>query len=278
MVMEHLKKKAAARNQEALSASNGLALDLRAGTSEFNCGGAEGWRGWVGRQRKGNAFQRRWRPVDLEKKKQDASFFSLGWEKAVWSWNVWQRWQQMRQEASVMKFGCLFSDELRGMIGALHNPRLTTILWLNACFGYKNMKFPFIWVCGWYAALQGFSSVTVGITGAVNYTQCEPSALQHCAICLSWWIRYAALPFTFYINTEVWLFVCAFTFFHFTLLWVKKKVHSDTWIKMKIPETGKGLMFGFVFIMTLFMRFMFTIFFAIDKINDHLTHLNSRVL
>lgn len=50
------------RNQNALSASNGLALDLRAGTSEFNWEGVEGYRGWVGRQRKGNA----WRLVEFE--------------------------------------------------------------------------------------------------------------------------------------------------------------------------------------------------------------------
>lgn len=33
--------------------------------------------------------------------------------------------------------------------------------------------------------LQGFSCMTVGFTGAVNYTQCDISTLQDCAICLS---------------------------------------------------------------------------------------------
>lgn len=36
------------RNQDALSASNGLALDLRAGTSEFNCERVGGRKGRVG--------------------------------------------------------------------------------------------------------------------------------------------------------------------------------------------------------------------------------------
>lgn len=101
-------------NQDALSASNGLALDLRAGTSEFNCSGVERWRGWVGRQRKGNAFQRGLYLVDL---KTGCILCSLARGKAVWSWNVWRCWQQIRQESSIMKFRCSFSNKLLGMIG-----------------------------------------------------------------------------------------------------------------------------------------------------------------
>lgn len=60
-------------NHDALSASNGLALDLLASTSEFKCKGVGG----VGRQKKEKAFQGRWCWVDLRGIKKDASFAHL---------------------------------------------------------------------------------------------------------------------------------------------------------------------------------------------------------
>lgn len=36
-----------------------------------------------------------------------------------------------------------------------------------------------------FTALYDFSYMEEGITEAVNYTQCEISTFQHCAICLS---------------------------------------------------------------------------------------------
>lgn len=43
-------------NQDALSASNGLALDLRAGTSEFNCERGGGRKGVGWKTEKGKSF------------------------------------------------------------------------------------------------------------------------------------------------------------------------------------------------------------------------------
>lgn len=115
---QHLKKKAAACNQDALSASNGLVLDLRARRhfrvqlQKGRVGGHEGIRG-LSWKTEGDAFLGRWRLVDL---RTGCFLFSLGRGEAVWSRDVWQRWQQMRQEVSVMKFGFLFFDELWGMM------------------------------------------------------------------------------------------------------------------------------------------------------------------
>lgn len=44
------------RNQDALSASNGLALDLRAGTSEFNCERGGGMKGVGWKTEKGKCI------------------------------------------------------------------------------------------------------------------------------------------------------------------------------------------------------------------------------
>lgn len=47
------------RNQDALSASNGLPLDLHGGTSEFNWSGVEGMKGVGWKAEKGKCISKR---------------------------------------------------------------------------------------------------------------------------------------------------------------------------------------------------------------------------
>lgn len=65
------------RNQDALSASNGLALDLRAGTSEFNCERGGGMKGVGWKTQKGKCisekvalggFENRMHPLLIRKR------------------------------------------------------------------------------------------------------------------------------------------------------------------------------------------------------------------
>lgn len=82
---QHLKKKAAACNQDALSASNGLVLDLRARRhfrvqlQKGRVGEHEGIRG-LSWKTEGDAFLGRWRLVDL---RTGCFLFSLGRGEAV---------------------------------------------------------------------------------------------------------------------------------------------------------------------------------------------------
>lgn len=105
------------RNQDALSASNGLALDLRAATSEFNCEGGGGMKGVGWKTEKGKSisgkvalggFKNRMHPLLISKRKSCLKSGCL----AVLAANATSR---LRDEI-------LFSEELRGVIGTYRNP------------------------------------------------------------------------------------------------------------------------------------------------------------
>lgn len=147
--------------------------------------GVEGGRGWVGRQRKGNAFQRRWRRVNSGEKRMHPLLIS--------------------KRGSCLKFGCLAllaSNATRDVAmkfwQASRNDRKSSEIpaWQQS-FGPMfavdiNLLLQFAFLLSWdetgFTALWGWNCMMAGITGAVNYTQCEITTLRCCAICLSWQI------------------------------------------------------------------------------------------